>query len=196
MTERAALARIEKRLEALASTQAEMRSEIGRLGEQVARLSPGGPAPSVSGEELIRFLDGFRAAEALGEASVGVWLDACTTAEIRGGLRTVQCREGMHARLLEQRIKELGGSPQQEIPEPVYRQVMERSGSADVSDAEKLLEFVKQFPDVEAGVRPIHDMADRLDGDPETRSLLRTIAQDERSTLEFLHDACARLNRS
>jgi hypothetical protein len=37
-------------------------------------------------------------------------------------------------------------------------------------------------------------MADRLDDDPETQSLLRTIAQDERSTLEFFQQACQLLN--
>ena len=71
---------------------------------------------------------------------------------------------------------------------------MEQAGNAERSDAEKVLEFVKRFPDADAAVRPILDLADRLDADPETQSLLRTIAQDERATLEFLGEACALLN--
>ena len=45
-----------------------------------------------------------------------------------------------------------------------------------------------------AALKPIFDLADRLDDDQETQSLLRTIAADERSTLEFFHEACALLN--
>jgi hypothetical protein len=56
------------------------------------------------------------------------------------------------------------------------------------------LEFMERFPDIDAVLQPIADMADRLDSDQETQSLLRTILQDERSTLEFLAGACALLN--
>ena len=34
-----------------------------------------------------------------------------------------------------------------------------------------------------------------IDDDPETQSLLRTIAQDERSTLEFFQQACKLLSK-
>jgi hypothetical protein len=37
-------------------------------------------------------------------------------------------------------------------------------------------------------------MAGRLDEDPETQALLRTIAQDERATLEFFQHACKLLD--
>ncbi len=50
--------------------------------------------------------------------------------------------------------------------------------------------------DPEAALKPIDDLADRLDHDQETQSLLRTIARDERSTLEFLTETCALLNPS
>jgi hypothetical protein len=103
-------------------------------------------------------------------------------------------REGMHARLLEQRIKELGGSPTHEVPLEVHEQVMRDAGDAEKPDAQKVLEFVQRFPDPQAALKPIHDMADRLDHDPETQSLLRTIAQDECATLEFLKEACTALN--
>ena len=72
----------------------------------------------------------------------------------------------------------------------------EPSSDPDKSDAQKVLEFVKQFPDVDQALKPIYDLANRLDHDQETQSLLRTIAQDERSTLEFLGEACALLNPS
>ena len=147
-------------------------------------------------DEVIGFLDQFRAGEALGETSFGAWIAVSDTACLRGGLRTVQQREGMHARLLEQRIKELGGTCSAEVPEAIYNAAMEQSGSREKSDAQKLQEFVARFPDCDAALKPIFDLADRLDDDPETQSLLRTIAQDERSTLEFLSEACQLLNPS
>jgi DNA-binding ferritin-like protein len=112
---------------------------------------------------------------------------------VRGALRTIQMREGSHAQLLEQRIKELGGSPTAEVPQAIYDAAMESSASTEKSDIEKLQEFVARFPDIDAALKPIHDLADRLDHDQETQSLLRTIVQDERSTLEFLNEACQQL---
>jgi hypothetical protein len=154
---------------------------------------PGG-SQGPTRDEVIAFLDQFRAGEALGEASLGAWVAVCATPCLRGGLRTVTTREGSHARLLAERIKELGGSPSYEIPEAVHDAAMQGAGGTDKSDAEKVKEFVERFPDIDATLAPIHQLADRLDADQETQFLLRTIAQDERSTLEFFRDACALLN--
>jgi hypothetical protein len=156
-------------------------------------MSEAAPAASQR-DALLGFLDEFRAAEALGEASLGAWIAVSGDAFVRGGLRTIQRREGMHARLLEARLNELGGSPSHEIPETRRRAVMQGAGSAEIDDAVKLKGFVAQFPDIDAALKPILDCADGLADDPETQALLRTIAQDERSTLEFLREACARLN--
>lgn len=185
------LKRIEKTLSRLERRQGEMADRLARLEAQLSRA---GEKPS--SEEVTRFLDRFRAGEALGEASLGAWIAVCSTECLRGGLRTVQMREGFHARLLEQRIKELGGTPSFDVPQAVHEGVMQGSASTDKSDAEKVKEFVSRFPDVDAALAPIYQLTDRLDADPETQSLLRTIAQDERSTLEFLHDACRQLNPS
>ena len=113
---------------------------------------------------------------------------------MKGGLRTVAQREGFHARLLEARIKELGGTCTAEVPEAVHEAAMKSSADPKKGDAKKILDFVQQFPDCDAALAPIFEMADRLDHDPETQSLLRTIAQDERSTLEWFHEACQQLN--
>ncbi len=184
-----ALKRIEKAIEKLAEQQHEICSRIAGLEECVSGLSG---AKTASREEVIKFLDQFRAGEALGEASLGAWIAVSDTACLRGGLRTVQLREGMHAQLLEQRIKELGSSPSFEIPEAIHRKVMESVGDPDKSDAQKVLEFTQQFPDIDQALAKIYQHADTAD--EETQSLLRTIAQDERSTLEFLSEACQQLN--
>ena len=187
----AALKRIEKAIAKLADQQVEICQQVAKLESRIAAGSD-----AANTDETIKFLDQFRAGEALGEASLGAWCEVSTTPCVKGGLRTIQAREGSHARLLEQRIKELGGSPSFEIPDAVFNRAMERVADTSKTDAEKVLAFVSQFPDCDAALKPIHDMADRLDHDQETQSLLRTIIQDERSTLEWFAEACAQLNPS
>ena len=182
------LKKIEKALGKISQQQEEILTRLERLEAETP------PAESMPREALISFLDQFRAGEALGEASLGAWIEVSNTACVKGGLRTVQQREGMHARLLEARLKELGAAPSFEVPEAIYDQTMKSAGDLEKSDPEKIADFVKQFPDVDAAIQPILDIADKLDSDPETQFMLRTIAQDERSTLEFLHDACQLLN--
>lgn len=186
-----ALQRIEKALENLARQQEAICSELSALRSRVDELAPS-KAPGT--EEVIRFLDQFRAGEALGEASTGAWIAVSDVDCVRGGLRVVQQREGMHARLLAERIKQLGGSCSYEIPDAIHASAMADVADASKGDAEKVLAFVQRFGDAEKALRPIFELADRLDGDPETQSLLRTIAQDERSTIEFFNEACALLN--
>ena len=190
-------AKIEKSLAKLAGQQAKLCAQVAKLADELALEDSAGEPDSadvvsIDKQELIEFLDQFRAGEALGEASLGAWIAVSDTECVRGGLRTVQMREGMHARLLEQRIKELGGSPCFEIPEAIHDAVMASSADADKGDAQKVLEFAQQFPDIDQALAKIYQYADAAD--EETQALLRTIAQDERSTLEFLAEACQQLN--
>ena len=93
-----------------------------------------------------------------------------------------------------ERKADSGGSPTAEVPQAIYAVAMESLASTDKTDIQKLQEFISRFPDIDVALKPIHDLADRLDHDPETQSLLRTIVQDERSTLEFLNEACQQLS--
>jgi len=148
-------------------------------------------------ENLLEFLDRFRGGEAFGEELFGAWIAACETPSLCGGLRTIQQREGFHARLLAERLKELGGSPRFDVPEEVRTVALESVASPERTDGQKLADFLRQVgTDIDQVLRPIHDVADRLDEDPETQSLLRTIAQDERATLVFLSGACEALGIS
>ena len=186
-----ALQRIESAIARLSEQQAQICARISALEGGVGRLAG---QKKLDKQEVLTFLDSFRAGEALGEASLGAWLAVSDTACVRGGLRTAQQREGMHARLLEERLRELGAAARFEIPPEEREKAMKSSASTEKTDAQKLLEFVQRFPDIDAALKPIHDIADQLDDDPETQFLLRTIAQDERSTLQFFADACALLN--
>jgi hypothetical protein len=184
------LDKIEKQL----SKICEQQEAIVRRLDGLEGVRSGASADAISHDGLVAFLDQFRAGEALGEASLGAWIEVSELACVKGGLRTVQQREGMHARLLEARLKELGATPSFEIPEAVYEKAMQGAGDPDKKDAEKVADFVKQFPDPDAAIQPILDIANKLDHDQETQYLLRTIAQDERSTLVFLNETCQLLN--
>ena len=188
------LQRIETALEKLAARQSEVLARLDRLeGGSLEGGAKGPPAASVR-ERTIAFLDQFRAGEALGESSLGAWIAVCRDTDLRGALRVVQTREGSHARLLAERIKELGGAPRYEIPEDTWEQVMAGSSSIETSDAEKVEAFVSRFPDPERAFAPIFAIAEQLDGDPETRSLLCAIAGDERATLELFYAARERMS--
>ncbi len=186
----AALKRIEKGIKALAAQQEAISERLASLEGRVARASGQG----ASRKEVVQLLDGFRAGEALGADSIEAWLEVCTTDCVRGALRTIQQREAMHARLLEERLRELGATPTIEIPAEEVERAMKGLGGTEQTDAQKLLDFTRRFPDADAALKPIHDMADRLDDDQETQWLLRSIAQDERATITLVHEACAMLN--
>ncbi|MEE8167172.1 MAG: hypothetical protein V3T64_16520 [Myxococcota bacterium] len=184
------LKRIEKGIKELATQQEAICERLQALEGCVSQAMGG----AVSRDDVIELLDGFRAGEALGAASIGAWIDVCTEDCVRGALRTIQQREAMHAQLLEQRLRELGAEPTFEIPAADVERAMKDLGSTQKSDAQKLLDFSQKYPDADVLLKPICDMVARLDHDQETQWLLRTIVQDERSTLAVVHEACAMLN--
>jgi hypothetical protein len=169
------LVRIEKTLAALAEEVAGLRESI--------ELLRGGASPFTP-RELCAFLDQYRAAESLGEAAFCAWAETCADPRLRGGLRVAQLREGSHARLLEARLVELGGTPRFEYP----RGLFDVLASADTPDTEKLACFFAEV-DPDTVLRQLAETADRMSRDPETQSLLRSIIEDERATLGFLQQA-------
>ena len=191
------LLRLEQTLSQVVRQQESICAELVGMRERVDALvepkhAPASGAPTRA--ELLRFLDRFRAGEALGKATAKAWIEVSDVACVKGGLRVVAQREGMHARLLSDCMRALGGTPSYELPDAVVETAMQRVSDAARGDAAKVLEFVQQAGETEKALEPIYQMADRLDAEPETQALLRTIAQDERSTLEFFQQACKLLN--
>ena len=184
------LAQVMRQQEAICAELVGMRERVDLLAEP--RSAPATGAPTRA--ELLRFLDRFRAGEALGKATAKAWLEVSDVACVKGGLRVVAQREGSHARLLAECMRALGGTPSYELPEAVVEKAMQRVSDPSRGDAAKVLEFVQLAGETEKALEPIYQMADRLDAEPETQALLRTIAQDERSTLEFFQQACKLLN--
>jgi hypothetical protein len=184
------IAHVVRQQEAICAELVGMRERVDALMEPKSGAASGAPTRA----ELLRFLDRFRAGEALGKATAKAWIEVSDVACVKGGLRVVAQREGMHARLLTDCIRAHGGTPSYELPEALRLEAMKRVSDPARGDAAKVLEFVQQVGETEKALEPIYQMADRLDGDPETQALLRTIAQDERSTLEFFQQACKLLN--
>lgn len=165
----------------------EMCAEVGALRQRVEALEAG--TRPCSREEILSFIDQFRAGEALGAEVFGVWAAATPDEALRGGLRVIQLREAGHSRLLEERLKELGGSPAFRYPDDALPH--EFYGARERSDAEKLRAFLALVPPDK--VLPELDRAvARLCADPETQALVCAIARDERATLELLQQECER----
>lgn len=175
-----ALARIERAIAGLCD-------EVGAIRKRLDGLD-GGKGP-MSTAEIIEFLDGYRVAEATAASGFGAWVATSDTACLRGGLRMIELREAAHAKLFEERIKELGGSPTAEAPEELEDFLIGTLGSREKSDAEKLQAFVSRAGDPKV-IEQLGSFVDRMSGDEETQFLLRSVIQDERSSVEFLHQAC------
>jgi hypothetical protein len=173
-----ALARIEHSLREIGSAVAALEKRIAAL-ESAER--------PCSREEIVQFVDQFRAGESLGAELFGSWAAATRDAALRGGLRVIQLREAGHARLLEERLKELGGSPKFRYPDDVLPH--ELYGSTEKSDGEKLRTFLG-LVSPERALADLDRTVARLCGDPETQNLIRAITCDERATLECLQREC------
>jgi hypothetical protein len=136
---------------------------------------------------IARFLDDLRAAEAAGAEVLLAWIAVCTHDGLRGGLRTIAEREAAHAELLDERLRELGVPCTATLSDAVRNSALERYGSATVSDEHKLDLVLARYPDDASATRPIHAVIDDLrDDDPETRELLRLVADGETATIAWL----------
>ena len=172
------LARIEETLAALCAEVAVVRAKVEAL--------EGGNAQMTTAE-IIEFLDGYRAAEALAASAFGAWIAVSETPCLRGGLRAVQMREAYHAKLFEERIKELGGSPKAELGADAEK-FFTALGASDTSDAEKVASFVAAAGDPKI-IEQLEARAARMNGDEETQFLLRCVIEDERASLALIHQA-------
>ncbi len=134
-------------------------------------------------ERLIGFLDAFRAAERAGAEAIEGWVLVCSDARLRGGLRVIRARDRRHAALAEARLRALGGVP----VASVGRDLAALCGvlaDAGVSDRSKLAILVTRAPS--GAESPLAALVREIDEDAETRALLESIGDDERSSLVWL----------
>jgi len=136
---------------------------------------------------ILHFLDEFRAGETFGGEVFALWYSVCRDPRIRGGLQVVREREAMHGKLLAARIATLGGRSQAALPEKFQAAARARLGSAEISDADKIADFVRRLPDAEAAVAPIRAVIAQIEQDCESRALLENVLEDELSTVRWFH---------
>jgi hypothetical protein len=145
-------------------------------------------------EMILRVLDDFRCTEAFGAEYVPLWLRTSDQDIVKGGLRVVGEREAYHARLMESRLRELGGVPRCEIPADVRKRKLAFYGSTTLKDAGKLRDEAAEIGDPATALRRYTDVVDRIRDDIITKQLLYWILQDELSTIRWVKETAAMLN--
>lgn len=146
-------------------------------------------------EWVIRFLDDLRAAEAASAEVFAAWIVVCELDGLRGGLRVIAEREGAHAELLAERLGEMGATPAAQLAESMRAPALEQFGSTRLSDEQKLALVLARYPDDSSATRPLTDVLERLEGDPETKEILRLVAEGEAATVAWLRAYHAGLAR-
>src|SRR5579884_1513956 len=104
---------------------------LREVGEGLPQVDDDGGAER---ETVIPLLDALRAAEAAAEEVFGAWIAVCASPGLRGGLRTIAAREGTHARLLAERLRELGAAPTRTLSAGLRRAALGYVGASGVSD--------------------------------------------------------------
>lgn len=87
---------------------------------------------------IIDLLQSYRASESLNARYCGIWTEVSPNARMRGGLRIVQAREGTHARLMRERLKELGETQFDDVPQARQDRAIDFFASRGRSDVRKL----------------------------------------------------------
>ena len=139
---------------------------------------------------LLPLLDGYRAAEALGAESLQTWIASCQLPCLRGGLRSICEREAYHARLLEQRLTEIGGECRAQIPEAERHRALAALGSREVSDLQKLQGVVQRLTGPRDGAAELRRAVEQIEEDLETKEMLLTILDDEAASARWLCGTC------
>jgi hypothetical protein len=114
---------------------------------------------------------------------------------LRGGLAAIAGREATHARVLGERVRALGSVPSAILPDALRAAAIERFGARGVPDELKLGLLLARYPDDAAATAPIAAALGTLDDDPETRELLRLIADGEAATIAWLRGQHTALER-
>lgn len=144
-------------------------------------------------DAIVSFLDKSRAGEANGAEIFKNWAKVCTTDCIRSGLKMIAEREGYHARIFENRLRELGAECRAQVSAEGLK-VKECASDPKMSDNAKLLDFDKILKNPDELIRPLFEFAELIKEDLETKEAIRLFAEDELSTTKWLKYACAALN--
>ena len=146
-------------------------------------------------ELVLTVLDEFRCAEDFAAEYLNRWVEVSDQECVKGGLRVVQQREAYHAQILEERLRELGGSPQCTVPAERREKELPYFASADTKDIEKLQSIAAQVKDPAEILKPLTDAIDQIQDDQHSKELLSSLIDDEMSSVKWLMGACETLSK-
>lgn len=146
-------------------------------------------------EMIMHVLDEFRCGENFAAEYLAKWVDASDQECVKGGLRVVQQREAYHAQILEARLRELGGIPQCSVPQERRDKEVPFYSSTELKDAQKLMSVASRLGnDPAALLKPLTDAIAQIQDDQQSKELLRSLVDDEMSSVKWLMEACQTLN--
>ena len=146
-------------------------------------------------ELVLGILDEFRCAEDFAAEYLNRWVEVSDQECVKGGLRVVQQREAYHAQILEERLRELGGSPQCTVPSERREKELPFFASTDSNDLEKLQSIAAQLKDPVEILKPLTDAIDQIQDDQHSKELLGSLVDDELSSVKWLMGACETLSK-
>ena len=146
-------------------------------------------------ELVLAVLDEFRCAEDFAAEYLNCWVEVSDQECVKGGLRVVQQREAYHAQILEERLRELGGSPQCSVPAERREKELPYFASADTGDVEKLQSIASQLKDPVEVLKPLTDAIAQIQDDQHSKELLGSLIDDEMSSVKWLMGACETLSK-
>ncbi len=158
------------------------------------RYAYNGTSHATESEMVMHLLDEFRCGENFASEYLNRWIAVSDQECVKGGLRTVQQRETFHAQLLEARLRELGGVPQCTVPTERREKELQFYASAEKKDSEKLQSIAARIKDPAQVLKPITDVIDQIQEDQQSKELLRTLIDDEMSSIKWLLQACQTLS--
>lgn len=144
-----------------------------------------GKADPSERERIVHLLQAYQSTEHFNAHYLPLWAEASGDAGMKGGLRLIQAREGVHARLIRERLRELGETSFVEVPQARRDRDVPFFASRERGDLEKLAFLGHVFEDVADFFKPIVDLIGDIEEDAQTRELLRTILDDEYATVQW-----------
>ncbi|MCE2483990.1 MAG: hypothetical protein J4F42_00650 [Desulfurellaceae bacterium] len=168
----------------------ELRSDPASQG-----YSYNGKSYETEKELVLGILDEFRCAEDFAAEYLNRWVEVSDQECVKGGLRVVQQREAYHAQILEERLRELGGSPQCSVPAERREKELPFFASTDSNDIEKLQSIAAQLKDPVEILKPLTDAIGQIQDDQHSKELLGSLVDDELSSVKWLMGACETLSK-
>jgi len=154
-----------------------------------------GQSHATEREMIMHLLDEFRCGENFASEYLNRWIEVSDQECVKGGLRAVQQRETYHAQILEARLRELGGVPQCTVPQERRDKELPFYASPEKKDAQKLLSIAERIGgDPAVVLKPITDVIAQIQEDQQSKELLRSLVDDEMSSVKWLMEACKTLN--